>query len=251
MIAFLRASAIGFAALVLPSLSALAEELVTTIAPDQISISSSYSGVSVVAFGVIETGQAKARPYDVVVTVIGPRQSVVARRKERVTGVWINKGNRSFADIPSFLGVFANRPVDQIAGAATLREDRIGLKRVLFTGRETDENEPYLSNLLNIRVDEKLYSEQPRGVTFLSPTAFRVDIPLPQSVLIGDYEVEFKVYSNGVPVVKKTGTFNVAKVGVEEFVIAASTDYSLLYGLATTLMALFMGWLASIVFRKD
>lgn len=249
--ASLRIGAICLAALVLAASTALAEDLVTTIAPDRISISSSYSGASVVAFGVVETGKAPGRPYDVVVTVIGPRQPVVARRKERVAGVWINNQSRSFADVPSFLGVYANRPVDQIAAADVLGTDHIGLKRVLFADRDIDEDEPYLTNLLKIRIDKQLYSEQPRGVTFLSPTAFRVDIPLPKSVLTGDYQVGFRVYSGGVPVVQKADTFNVAKVGVEEFVISASTNHSLLYGLATTVMALFMGWLASIVFRKD
>lgn len=249
--AVLRQSLLGVAALAVQALPVMAEKLVSTIAPELISISSNYSGGSVVAFGAIQVDKARSRPYDVIVTVTGPRQSVVTRRKERVAGVWLNKGSQTFADVPSFLGVFANRPFDAIANANALREHRIGLKRALFTEREAAENDPYLDNLIKIRIDEKLYNEQPKGVTFLSPTAFRVDIPLPQSVLIGDYKVEFRVFSGGVPLARNVSTFRVAKVGVEELVIRASTDYSLLYGLATTLTALLMGWMASIVFRKD
>lgn len=251
MIPFLRPSLIGLAALALQAAPVTAEELVSTIAPELISISSSYSGSSVVAFGAIQADKPRAHPYDVVVTVTGPRQSVVTRRKERVAGVWLNKGSQTFVDVPSFLGVFANRPFEAIASPEALRKHGIGLKRAMFAESTADENDPYLQNLIKIRTEEKLYTEQPKGVTFLSPTAFRVDIPLPQSVLIGEYKVEFKVFSDGVPLVQRVSAFHVAKVGIEEFVIKAASDYSLLYGLATTMAALLMGWMASIVFRKD
>lgn len=251
MIALLRHAPLAAAALFIQTVPVTAEELVTTIAPELISISSSYSGGSVVAFGAIQPDAGRSRPYDVVVTVTGPRQSVVARRKERVAGVWLNQAGHTFQDIPSFLGIFANRPFDAIASADAPHQHRFGLARALVAETGAHENDPYLANLIKIRTDEKLYAEEPNGVTFLSPTAFRVDIPLPQSVITGDYRVEFKVFSNGRPLLQKVSGFRVAKVGVEEFVIRASTDYSLLYGLATTLTALMMGWMASIVFRKD
>lgn len=251
MIAILRHALLGFAALFFQTFPATAEELVSTIAPELISISSTYSGSSVVAFGAIQPDKGRSRPYDVVVTVTGPRQSVVTRRKERVAGVWLNQASHTFQDVPSFLGIFANRPFEAIASADALHEHRIGLARSLVAETDAPENDPYLTNLIKIRIEEKLYAEEPKGVTFLSPTAFRVDIPLPQSVITGDYKVEFKVFSEGVPLIQKVSGFRVAKVGVEELVIRASTDYSLLYGLATTLTALMMGWMASIVFRKD
>ncbi|HVZ52328.1 MAG TPA: TIGR02186 family protein [Pseudolabrys sp.] len=251
MIALLRPSLLGLAALALQAAPVTAEELVSTIAPELISISSSYSGSSVVAFGAIQADKPRAHPYDVIVTVSGPRQSVVTRRKERIAGVWLNKSSQTFTDIPSFLGVFANRPFEDIASAEALRKHRIGLERALFAESTADQSDPFMENLIKIRTEEKLYTEQPKGVTFLSPTAFRVDIPLPQSVLIGEYKVEFKVFSDGVPLVQRVSAFHVAKVGIEEFVIKAATDYSLLYGLATTMAALMMGWMASIIFRKD
>lgn len=251
MIALLRLSASCLAALLMQGSLAAAEKLISTIAPNTISVGSNYSGSSVVAFGAIQTDNAAPRAYDVVVIVTGPRQTVIARRKERVVGIWLNKGSRTFADIPSFLGVFANRPLDAIASAETLREQRIGIKSALFAQQNGDENDPYLAELVHIRITEKLYNEQSRAVTFLSPTVFRAEIPLPQSVLIGDYNVEFKLFSNGVAVAQTLSAFNVVKVGVEEYVVKAAADYSLVYGLATTAMALLMGWLASIAFRRD
>lgn len=252
MIAPLRLSAICLTALSLQGSLAAAEELISTIAPELISVGSNYSGSSVVAFGVIQAPNGAAnRTFDVVVTVVGPRQTVVARRKERVAGVWINGDSRTFANVPSFLGVFSNRPLDEISNAHTLRERKIGLRNALFVEQSTDENDPYLANLVDIRIDEKLFNDKPRGVTFLSPTAFRVEIPLPQSVLIGEYSVVFDIFSNGETVAHALSAFRVVKTGVEEFVVKASVDYSLIYGLATMAMALLTGWLASVAFRRD
>jgi hypothetical protein len=45
--------------------------------------------------------------------------------------------------------------------------------------------------------------------------------------------------------------FEIVKFGFENFVANAARDYSLLYGLATAVMALMTGWIASIVFRRD
>ncbi len=250
MIAPLHFAAVSMIGLALQCSFATAEELISTIAPNIISINSNFNGSTIVVFGAIKTGGAPPRTYDVVVTVSGPRQTVMARRKERVAGIWINKGSRTFANIRSFLGVFANRPFEAIASADTLRQQGIGLKNAVFE-QSVKESNPYLTNLVKIRIDEKLYMEQARAVTFLGSTVFRVDIPLPQSALVGDYNVDLKLFSSGVVVAQTSSTFNVLKVGVEAFVVKASLDYSFLYGLATTAMALLTGWLASIAFRRD
>ena len=92
------------------SLSARAEELVVTVAPSQIAVSSSYSGGTVVLFGAVAQSNAVLpRTYDVAVVVTGPRQNVVTRRKGRIVGVWVNQESRTFYNVPSFLGVLASR----------------------------------------------------------------------------------------------------------------------------------------------
>ncbi len=41
---------------------------------------------------------AAARGYDLVVTVTGPQQTVVTRRKERVLGIWVNVDSRDLRE---------------------------------------------------------------------------------------------------------------------------------------------------------
>jgi uncharacterized protein (TIGR02186 family) len=88
-------------------------------------------------------------------------------------------------------------------------------------------------------------------VTFLSRTAFRGEIPLPDNVPVGDYEIDLKLFADGAMTAETLSSFTVVKVGVEDFVVKAAMNDSLVYGLAIVSMALFTGWLASIAFRRD
>ena len=45
--------------------------------------------------------------------------------------------------------------------------------------------------------------------------------------------------------------FEVYKSGFEQIVTSAARNHGLLYGITTAMMALFTGWLASVVFRRD
>ena len=77
-------------------------------------INSNYTGTSVAVFGAIERDAqtvSRAAPYDIVVTVRGPRQSLVVREKEPLGPVWINQEQQKFPDAPAFLGVFSSRPI--------------------------------------------------------------------------------------------------------------------------------------------
>jgi uncharacterized protein (TIGR02186 family) len=230
---------------------AAAETLVLTIAPNRIAIAANYDGGAIVVFGAVQRDGAPPRLYDVVVTVAGPRQTVVVRRKERIAGIWINAQSHTFDDVPSFLAVLANRPLDAIASAQTLRNQQIGLKDVLVARANVEEGNSYLSNFIRTRMDEKFYHEIPNAVTFLSETMFRAGVPLPPNVLTGAYDVEVKLFSSGAMIAQTSAMFSVVKVGVEELVARAAIDDSLIYGLAMVAMALLTGWLASVAFRRD
>ena len=52
-------------------------------------------------------------------------------------------------------------------------------------------------------------------------------------------------------VTKADTAFEIVKVGFEQFVATTARQDGFAYGLATALMALMTGWMASIVFRKD
>jgi uncharacterized protein (TIGR02186 family) len=112
-------------------------------------------------------------------------------------------------------------------------------------------NDPFRAALVQLMEKRGLYSEKPNAVTFLTPTLFRASIELPAQVPIGDYEVDVKLFTEGAMIAQTNSGFEIEKFGFEQFVVDTARNHGLLYGLATALMALVTGWIASVVFRRD
>src|SRR5262249_9158786 len=115
---------------------ASAERLVTSLSTYRISIASNFTGADLVLFGTVEQDAStvgRRGGYDIVVTVTGPRQTVVTWRKDRILGIWVNAESRTFVEVPSYLAVLANRALDAIAGPQLRRRQQIGITNTLLT----------------------------------------------------------------------------------------------------------------------
>lgn len=253
------------AALILPLLiagtaPAMAEKLVVSLSNHRVAVTSSFVGEELVLFGTIEPDQPRQalRPaYDLVVTVTGPKETLRTRRKERVLGIWVNTDSREFVSVPAYLAVLSNRPVDAIASPDTLRRLQIGLDNHLLPQRigpdtaDTVPSDPFRSAFVRLELQHGLYRQSGTAVTFLTPTVFRAAIPLPSNAPTGAYAIDVKLFAKGEMISRTTSALEVIKAGFEQFVAEAARDHGLLYGLATSMMALLTGWLASVVFRRD
>ena len=250
-------------ALMLPAGGASAaspERLVVSLSNHRVEITSNFSGEQLVLFGSIvqaKNAPERAAGYDLVVTVTGPRRSYRTRLKTRVAGIWVNTESREFVDVPSYLAVLSNRPIDKIARPDVLKRLQIGLDNFLLTQRigpdlaDTVHGDPFRLAFVRLKQQQKLYQQSPEAVTFLTPTIFRAEVPLPANVATGTYKVDVKLFSDGAPIVQTSSAFDVIKTGFEQYVAEGAADYGLLYGVATILMALSIGWIASVMFRKD
>jgi uncharacterized protein (TIGR02186 family) len=237
-----------------------AERLIVSVSNHRVTVTPNYSGEQLVLFGSVEKDAATPANrgnYDLVVTVTGPHADMVTRRKERKFGIWINTDYRDFVQVPTYLAVFANRPLDAIASSEIERRQQLGLHNVLLAQRvgtdiaDVVPSDPFRSAFLRLQSQHGLYREDTSAVTFLTPTLFRTGIPLPAQVPIGTYEVEIKVFSDGVAVTHTETAFEIVKVGFEQFVATTAQQDGFVYGLVTAIMALMTGWIASVVFRKD
>jgi uncharacterized protein (TIGR02186 family) len=240
------------------SQAAGAERLVVSLTNHRVMITSNYTGVELVLFGSVErdTRDGRGTPYDIVATITGPRESLRARRKERVLGIWVNTESRTFVDSPSYLAVLASRPLDAIVSAETRRRLQLGIANIPFPELIHNDigavsNDPFRAALVRLMQDRDLYSEKPNAVTFLTPTLFRASLSLPAQVPIGSYAVDVKLFTDGALIAETDSAFEVVKVGFEQFVVSAGRDHGVLYGMATATMALLTGWIASVAFRRD
>jgi uncharacterized protein (TIGR02186 family) len=254
--------AMGLLALagIVAATSARAERLIVSVSNHRVTVTPNYAGEELVLFGAVEhdaTTPANHAPYDIVVTISGPRTTMVTRRKERVLGIWVNADSRQFLNVPSYLSVFANRPLNAIATPEVLRRQQLGIDNIILTQRvgadfaDVVVDDPFRRAFVRLREEHGLYRESSNAVTFLTADLFRTGIPLPAEVPIGTYQVEIKLLSNGNPITHTETAFEIVKVGFEQFVADAAQRESLGYGLITAAMALMTGWFASIVFRKD
>uniref|UniRef100_Q07TR0 TIGR02186 family protein n=1 Tax=Rhodopseudomonas palustris (strain BisA53) TaxID=316055 RepID=Q07TR0_RHOP5 len=245
---------------ILASSGARAERLIVSISNDRVMVTPNYAGGELVLFGSIEKdadAPGNGKVYDLVVTVRGPRADMVTRRKERKLGIWVNTDSRQFLMVPAYLAVFANKPLEAIATPEVQRRQQLGLTNVLLTQRvgpdyaDVVPNDLFRSAFVRLRSEQGLYRQELSAVKFLTPTLFRTGIPLPGEVPIGPYDVEIQVFADGALVTRAETTFEIVKVGFEQFVAGAARNNGLIYGLFTALMALMTGWMASVVFRKD
>jgi uncharacterized protein (TIGR02186 family) len=255
-----RSPLVVLAALAASATPAAGERLVASISNHRVMVTSNFTGDELVLFGGVERdAQTVLRRggYDIVATVIGPRQNLVTFRKDRVLGIWVNVDSRVFEGAPSYLAVLSNRPLDAIANGETLRRLQLGLDNVVLLQRasvniaDSAREDPFRQAFLRIKREHALYRQEENGVTLLTPALFRASIPLPAEVPIGNYEVDVKLFADGNLIARTPSAFEVYKAGFEQVVTSAARDHGLLYGLATAGMALLTGWFASVVFRRD
>src|SRR3954462_8424050 len=118
---FAAATALGvFAFSIVP---AAGERLIASLSNHRVMVTSNFTGEELVLFGGIEqdgTTRQRGGGYDLIVTVTGPRQSVVTFGRARALGIGTNRATRLRETAPAYRAVLSNRPLDAITNAETL-----------------------------------------------------------------------------------------------------------------------------------
>ena len=236
---------------------AAAESLQMGISVDVVPVTSEFSGRQIAVFGTIEDGDKMAQAlneYAVVVTITGPLQNILVRRKERVFGVWMNRQSRLYRDVPTFYTVASNRELSAITDEETLRENLIGIDYYslslysvgdqIYTGPAPE----FAASLRRLRRERSLYSEDPAGVAFLGSSLFRASMAIPSNVPIGEHKVTAYLFRGGKLLASRSANFDVERAGSERYLYTLAHSYSFWYGVIAVVIALATGWLGSVVF---
>lgn len=239
--------------------AARAETLVVSLSTHRVAINSTYSGTQLAIFGAIERDRrtiARATPYDLVVTVRGPRGTIVVREKRQLGPIWINRAQRRFQRVPTFMLTATSRPMQEFVAPELATKLGIGFFPVISpqnpTGAPADPADiVFRASLVRLKFEEGLYQEFERGVTFLTPSIFQAPIRVPASAPTGNYTVDISLFADGVVLAQQQTNFEVVKAGFEQFVAESARETPLRYGLAACALAIMFGWLASVAFRRD
>jgi uncharacterized protein (TIGR02186 family) len=230
--------------------AARAEDLVSGISQDIIQITSNYTGTDIVVFGAIERAQ-NAQGRDIVVVVRGPDEPMTVRRRDRVAGIWVNRDAAKFEGLPAYYYLASTEPIARIAPPEALARYGIGLQalRPSAVGSHHDP-EPFRQAAIRYHRRAGLYVESPGSIDFLSETLFRTKVPVPAGVTRGQYNVEVYLFRDGEVVSAQSTPLFVDATGLERRLFNLAHDAPLSYGLACVVMAMLLGWISSVLFRR-
>lgn len=253
----LAALAIALAGLSAGTAPCRAEKLVAALSQETVFIRSNFTGASLTLFGSIERDAAtvgRSGTYDLISVVRGPNEWPVVRRKERLSGIWLNRDSLRFRSIPTYYAIQSNRSLSLVADEQVLQRYEIGLTNLAFQTAQPaleEERLVFSTALIRLRLANGLFSEAPSGVKFLNEHVFSTRIRLPSNIKTGPYQIELFLFRDGALLARETLHFGVRKTGFEAFVFEAAQDRPTFYGLAAVLIAIALGWLAGLIFRQS
>jgi uncharacterized protein (TIGR02186 family) len=240
----------------LPLCAAAAKpKLVPDISQHDIKIAYSFTGAELLLFGAIlyPGGRIPSGKVDIAVVVKGPVAPIILREKQKVAGIWMNADSARFRSAPGFYAVASSRPLSELVDERTAAIYELGLQNLQLSpasGSDPEEQRRFEAGFLDLRRRAQLYLEAPRGVTISEGVLYRAHIPLPARVPTGTYTAETFLIQDGRVVSGAPRSLRIEKLGFERFVALAADRWSLAYGLVAVAVSLFLGWAASIFFRR-
>jgi uncharacterized protein (TIGR02186 family) len=224
------------------------------VSTDLIQIRSDFTGTEVVVFGALEGADPATaiQDYDVVVVLRGPEVELTVRRKERVLGIWINRAQMSFGEMPGYYYLGSTGPIEEIAPPQLLSRFQLGadiLGETLDAGIGDEDARIFRTAAVRNLAREQLFIETPEGIEFLSQTLFRARIPVPATVPPGEYHAEVYLFRAGTLLTLQSTPVFVDKTGLERRIYDFAYAASLTYGLLTVLISCSLGWLGYVLFR--
>ena len=233
------------------ALPAKAEEIVLGLSRDAVAITATFEGSDILVFGAVKREEpiSEDSALGVIVTIKGPDQPVMVRRKDRRVGIWVNTDAVEVDAAPSFYAVASSGPMREVLDDVEDLRYRITIPRIIRSvGAEIENSSAFTDALIRIRAGADLYQVLEGAVDLDQETLFRTAITLPANLTEGDYEAHIFLTRDGKVIDDYITTIPVQKVGLERWLYNMAHDNALLYGLMSLAIAIAAGWGASAVF---
>ena len=228
-----------------------ATTLVADLDMDEVAITTDFNGESLLLFGAVSAGATS----DIIVIFKGPNVPLASRKKEQVSGIWMNRQAIIWQNAPSFYHIFSNRALDEVLSEqqqASLRigADHIGL-RTGEVGLSLEETKLWRNALTRNMTDRGLWQVNEQNVSIIRGALFRAPVYLPANIVPGEYEVRVLHVQDNQLIAEDTTYISVAKTGIGAMIYGFAHNYSIFYGFFAVCFAVFAGWLAAAAFRKQ
>lgn len=239
-------------ALWLLALPLRAEEIVSGVSTSDVSINTNFNGTAILIYG---AAMREAPPPDwpllqVIVTVEGPSTPLVIRKKERVGGIWLNRGAVEIASAPSFYAVATTGELSEILTPGEDATHHVSIPSTIQAVSGKEDEEAYVAALQRIREASGQYRLAANSVLLLRQALFRTDVTLPANLIEGDYRVRIFLTRGGKVVDMQENVIDVRKAGLERWLYNLAMQQPLAYGVISLVMAMVAGWGASELFRR-
>lgn len=235
-----------FASVALIPRGGIATPVVADLSTYRIAIDAGFTGIRLFIFG------ARNDAGDIVVVIRGPERTFTVRKKERMMGMWINRSQLRFGNMPDFYAVASAKPLNAIEASALFKALHIGADTLLVAPQDTRKQAlfPEFSDaFLAHQRGRRLYTDlEPLG--FMGETLFKTVIPFPDTIPGGDYVAEIYLVSDGELVGMQSIPIRVEKTGFDAAVADLAHGTPLLYGLLAVLLALGAGYSAGRIFES-
>jgi uncharacterized protein (TIGR02186 family) len=205
-------------------------------------------------FGAVDNSRQEAANsgyYDIVMVIRGPAETVVAREKQRVAGIWMNGRSEAFEQVPSFYAALSTRPLDEIADEVTLRRHSIEFNPKPKSGELSPPPDEFEKAIIEAREKERLYVIDPFAVAFIGSSLFRGTITLPAKVRVGTYVTEIYLFHQGQLLSRHKNAIHIHKVGIERQLTALAYDQPWIYGVLSVAVAVICGLLGWTLFSRN
>ena len=231
--------------------SSAENNLVADLSQDNVKISTNFLGAKILLFGAYDGIQGD----DIIVVVSGPKGLVTVQKKEKVLGVRVNTKKINYINAPKYLYIASNRDINEILNYKTRKISEIGLNNLnvrMQPGENisTKEEETWRKALTRNMLKSKLWSLDENSVKLNKNALFRTYVALPSNVPTGIFNVKILHYRNNKLISKERSTINVSKSGMSAEIYNIAQNYSTLYGIFAVLLAVLIGWITNIIFRK-
>lgn len=238
-----------------PGVALAKPQLILDLAKEKVEITTGFNGETLNIYGLVIADDPDRDAYEIAVTIKGPAENMIVRRKEEVFGMWMNRSFVEFKDVYSLYDLSLSAPPEEISDPGTLEKYDIGLDYLSF--EPTRKIQDPVSELtfheavISTKQSQSLYALTQKDLEFITENFFTTSFRVPASVPTGMYMIEGFLFNEGKLVDHRKKELKVAQVGMNAEIFQFARYNALLYGLTAIFLALAFGWMAHSFLRQD